>query len=225
MMMARVQMDIFPLNHDSPMKTMKWLIQVRLLLEKGANVEGNIDLDLDILSETPLQVLLYLVTISMKWSSWEFSWELSGQHDVKTKIFWNHSSSLLPPVASRLWNFFSVLEPRPSCPLWRWESPSPSWWSPWSLTWLSWPCPFLPTLKEAILTFPYIFITRSTRCPLAPPPRKVATVPCPLLPAMDRGKFFFVLFFKNRNLYFYGKSFQEGAPQAGDASDHTHQSE
>ena len=29
---------------------------MRLLLEKGANVEGNIDLDLDILSETPLQV-------------------------------------------------------------------------------------------------------------------------------------------------------------------------
>ena len=70
-----------------------------------------------------------------------------------------------------------------------------------------------------------MIITRSTRCPLAPPPRKVATVPCPLLPAMDRGKFFFVLFFKNRNLYFYGKSFQEGTPQAGDASDHTHQSE
>ena len=42
---------------------------MRLLLEKGANVEGNIDLDLDILSETPLQVLLYLVTISVKSSS------------------------------------------------------------------------------------------------------------------------------------------------------------
>ena len=113
---------------------MKWLKQVRLLLEKGANVEGNIDLDLDILSETPLQVLLYFVTISMKWSSWEFSWELSGQDDVKTKIFWNHSSSLLPPVGSRLWNFFSVLEHRPSCLLWRWQWSWLSWLSPWSPT-------------------------------------------------------------------------------------------
>ena len=32
-------------------------MQVRLLLEKGASVEGNIDLDLDILTETPLQVI------------------------------------------------------------------------------------------------------------------------------------------------------------------------
>ena len=121
----------------------------------------------------------------------------------------NILSSLLPPVASRLWNFFSVLEHRPSCPPSRWESPSPSWWSPRSLTWLSCPCPFLPTLKEAILTFPYIFITRSTRCPLAPPPRKVATVPCPLLPAMDRGKFFLCYFSKTEICIFMENHFRK----------------
>ena len=37
------------------------MIQVRLLLEKGASVEGNIDLDLDILTETPLQVIVFFM--------------------------------------------------------------------------------------------------------------------------------------------------------------------
>ena len=37
------------------------MTQVRLLLEKGGSVEGNIDLDLDILTETPLQVVIMII--------------------------------------------------------------------------------------------------------------------------------------------------------------------
>ena len=48
-----------------------------------------------------------------------------------------------------------------------------------------------------------IIITRSTRCPLAPPPRKVATVPCPLLPAMDRGKFLCAIFQKQKFVFLW----------------------
>ena len=45
------------------MKIYMTLTQVRLLLEKGGSVEGNIDLDLDILTETPLQVVIMMIFI------------------------------------------------------------------------------------------------------------------------------------------------------------------
>ena len=48
-----------------------------------------------------------------------------------------------------------------------------------------------------------MIITRSTRCHLAPPPRKVATVPCPLLPAMDRGKFLCAIFQKQKFVFLW----------------------
>ena len=53
-------------DNDIILSTMMMMMQVRLLLEKGASVEGNIDLDLDILTETPLQVIdccYYVVVI------------------------------------------------------------------------------------------------------------------------------------------------------------------
>ena len=54
-----------------------------------------------------------------------------------------------------------------------------------------------------------MIITRSTRCPLAPPPRKVATVPCPLLPAMDRGKLFLCYFSKTEICIFMENHFRK----------------
>ena len=69
------------------------MTQVRLLLEKGGSVEGNIDLDLDILTETPLQVVIMIsfiiVTIMMN-------------NDDHHNLNDNYNSWLLPRVEWRL---------------------------------------------------------------------------------------------------------------------------
>ena len=71
------------------------MTQVRLLLEKGGSVEGNIDLDLDILTETPLQVtgivmmIFIIVTIMMN-------------NDDHHNLNDNYNSWLLPRVEWRL---------------------------------------------------------------------------------------------------------------------------
>ena len=69
------------------------MTQVRLLLEKGGSVEGNIDLDLDILTETPLQVVIMITFIIVT---------IMMNNDDHHNLNDNYNSWLLPRVEWRL---------------------------------------------------------------------------------------------------------------------------
>ena len=72
------------------------MTQVRLLLEKGGSVEGNIDLDLDILTETPLQVVIVMIVMIF------IIVTIIMNNDDHHNLNDNYNSWLLPRVEWRL---------------------------------------------------------------------------------------------------------------------------